>query len=167
MEFITEWLSNNTSEWVAVFLASVMPISEIRGGLIIASWKDLPWIWAMLVGFIGNMLPIPFVLLFIQKIFKMLKSWNIKPIQKVVKFFEDRGKKKSAEAQKKSEWGKFIFLYVLVAIPLPGTGAWTGALVASFMDYPIKKSLPAITLGVFTAGIIISILFYFFPSMIG
>jgi uncharacterized membrane protein len=100
------------------------------------------------------MLPIPFILLFIRKIFALMKK--SKTLSKVVEKMERRAEKKQDTMLKYKEWGLLLF----VAIPLPGTGGWTGALIAALMDLRMKKCLPIIALGVFIAGLIMSLITY-------
>ena len=134
-----------------VFLISMLTILELRGGMIVAYGLGMPLVPAFLICFLGNMLPIPFILLFIRKIFALLKKTKL--FKKLVEKFELRAKRKSETVKKSRFWAVFLF----VAIPLPGTGGWTGALVADFLDMRIRTSLLAITLGVFTAGVIMSL----------
>ena len=100
------------------------------------------------------MIPIPFILLFIRKIFDLMKK--SKALAKIVDKMEKRATKKQDTMLKYKEWGLLLF----VAIPLPGTGGWTGALVAALMDLRFKKCLPIITIGVFIAGLIMSFVTY-------
>ena len=100
------------------------------------------------------MIPIPFILLFIRKIFAWMRKF--KAFAKIVDKMEERSEKKKGTIEKYKEWGLILF----VAIPLPGTGGWTGALIAALMDLRFKKCLPIITLGVFIAGLIMSLITY-------
>ncbi len=163
-EQITGWLSSiGCPPWLAIFIISLLPILELRGGLIAAALMNLHWIPSFIICYIGNILPVPFILLFIKKIFEWLKKF--KSTRKFVMFFENRANKKIAEADGKEGIGKLIFVFCFVAIPLPGTGAWTGALIASFMNLKLKHSIPTICLGVLCAGIIMLTLCYVFPSI--
>lgn len=107
------------------------------------------------------MLPIPFILLFIRKIFNWLKK--IHKVEALIEKLEARSIRKADQVKKYRLWGLFIF----VAIPLPGTGAWTGALIADLLDIRIKHSFPAIAAGVFVAGLIISALSYGLFGLLG
>ncbi|MBQ8550537.1 MAG: small multi-drug export protein [Clostridia bacterium] len=138
----------------------MLPILELRGGLIAAAILDVNWFIAFPICVIGNMLFIPFVLLFIKKVFRFLKRFE--KIGKWVVKLEERAHNKS----KKIEKNKMIGLFSFVAIPLPGTGAWTGALVADVLGVRIKHSLPIITVGVIVAGLIISFISYVIPAWI-
>ncbi len=148
-----------------VFLISVLPVLELRGGLIAAAILHIDWSLAFPICLLGNVLPIPFILLFIKKIFEFMKRKGI--LKGLVERFEKKAESKSEDAKNKTRWGKIIFIFCFVAIPLPGTGGWTGALIASFMNMRLKDSIPAIVLGVLTAGIIMSVLTYLVPNLFG
>lgn len=147
-------LQDKIPEELVVFVISLFPVLELRGGLIAASLMEIEWWRAFVFCFLGNMLPMPFILLFIRKIFHLMKKWG--PFRKIVEKLEQKADKHSDKVEKYGFWG----LFILVAIPLPGTGGWTGALVAALMDLRMKKALPAIALGVFTAGVIVGTLSY-------
>ena len=165
-ETIAQWLGEiGLSPEIAIFVISLFPILELRGGLIAAALFNIEWLRAFIICFIGNIIPVPFILLFINKIFELLKKWG--PMKKIVHKFETKAVTKSQETESKSKWGKILFIYAFVAIPLPGTGAWTGALIAAFMDIRLKYAIPTIIAGVLSAGIIMSVLTYFFPAMFG
>ena len=146
-----------------IFLISLLPILELRGGLIAASLLHVKLVPAMIICYIGNMIPIPLILLFIKKIFAFMKKHGI--LVKFVEWLETRGQKKGEEV-KNSKWEKWGLL-AFVAIPLPGTGGWTGALVASLLNMKIKDSLPVIAVGVAIAGIIMAILSYGLLGVLG
>ncbi len=146
--------SNNIPAELIPFLISLFPVLEIRGGMIAALALGVDFIPAFLLCYLGNMLPIPFILLFIRKIFKLMRKF--KPLGKIVDKMEARADKKKDTIVKYQEWGLLLF----VAIPLPGTGGWTGALIAALMDLRMKKCLPIIALGVFIAGLIMSLITY-------
>lgn len=123
-------------------VTAMMPILEIRGAIPVGVASGLdPWL-AFAVGFVGNMLPIPILILLTRKIIEWLKKYNM--LVKLTAWLENKGSKGAQKVQKYSFWG----LFILVAIPLPGTGAWTGALVASLLDMRLKRALPAIAMGV-------------------
>ncbi len=142
-----------------LFCISMLPILELRGGMIAASLLGVPWLEAFMICLLGNMLPIPFILLFIKKIFSWLKK--IKIFNKFITKLEKKAGEKGSKINKSRNWG----LYTFVAIPLPGTGAWTGALIATMLDIRMKRSFPLIFIGVITAGIIMSIVTYFIPNL--
>jgi len=139
---------------ILVFIVSMLPIIELRGGLIAASILGIDFIKAFIICFLGNILPVPFILLLIEKILHLLKKW--KPTEKIVTKLENKTLSKSEQINKYGYWGLLLF----VGIPLPGTGAWTGTLLAVLLNLNKKKSFIFITLGVLLAGIIMSILSY-------
>lgn len=135
-------------------VTAMMPILEIRGAIPVGVASGLdPWL-AFAVGFVGNMLPIPILILLTRKIIEWLKKHNV--LVKLTTWLENKGSKGAQKVQKYSFWG----LFILVAIPLPGTGAWTGALVASLLDMRLKRALPAIAMGVAAAGLIVLLVTY-------
>ena len=140
---------------ISTFFISMMPIVELRGGIPFGVACGLSVAEACTAAITGNLLPIPFVILFIRKIFDWLRSkseWlNVR-----VSKFEEHTLNKADRVRRYSFWGLFIF----VAIPLPGTGAWTGALIAALLGIRLKTALPAITLGVFSAAFIMTCLTY-------
>lgn len=139
---------------LTMFIVSMLPIFELRGGLIAAKMLDVEPIRAFIICYLGNMLPVPFILLLIKKIFIFLRRY--KPFEKLITKFEGKAEKNREKIMRGKQWGLLIF----VAIPLPGTGAWTGALMASLLDIRFKKSLPIIALGVLIAGIIMALIVY-------
>ncbi len=147
------------SNELVIFIISLLPVVELRGGIIMAALLGMKWYIAIPICIIGNLLPIPFVLLFIRKIFNLLKK--IKFMEKVIVWFEKRALNKGKNIQN----GWLIGLIVFVGIPLPGTGAWTGSLAADLFDIKFKPALFAITIGVLLASVIVGIICYAFPSL--
>lgn len=137
---------------IIIFIISMMPILELRGGLIAASLLNMNPIVSFIVCFIGNLLPIPFILWFITPLFERLK--RTKHLSKWVTKIENKAISKKEQIEKREFWGLLLF----VGIPLPGTGAWTGSLIASIIGMNKKKSLFASFLGVTMAGIIMLVL---------
>lgn len=154
IQSIVTFFQDKIPNELTVFIISVLPVLELRGGLIAAKLLDMDIIRAFIVCYIGNMLPIPFILLFLNKVFNWMKK--SKRLGKIVGKLEHKAEKHRKTIDKYGAWG----LLVLVAIPLPGTGGWTGALVAEIMDIKFKKALPIIALGVLIAGFIVGALFY-------
>lgn len=148
-------------EELIIFLISMMPIVELRGGMIAAKLLDIELLRAFVICFIGNIIPIPFILLFIRKIFEFLKKFS--PTRKLVEKLESSSMRKSEKVKKGSKWGLLTF----VAIPLPGTGGWTGALIAALLDMRIKTSFPVIALGVLIANLIMSAFSYGLLGLFG
>lgn len=151
---IQEYLSaHGIPDWLVVFIISLFPILECRLGMFtaIVLLGMNPFV-GFVISFLGNILPIPFILLLINKIFELLKK--IPYINKPIYWLEEKTLKKRDKIDKYGVWGLLLF----VAIPLPGTGGWTGALLASLLHLDRKKSFGVICVGVFIAGLIISIL---------
>ncbi len=145
-----------------VFLISLMPILELRGGLIAAALLGLNIVPAFIICLVGNLLPIPFILWFITPIFNKLKK--TKHLSKFVNKIEKKALSKKDKIEKAEFWGLFFF----VGIPLPGTGGWTGSLIASLIDMDKKKAMLAITCGVLLAGLIVgSLSFGLLKGIIG
>ena len=137
------------------FLISMVPVIELRGAIPIGVGAGLNLWLAIGVSIVGNLVPVPFIIIFIKKIFAWLRTKSEK-LNGLVTRLEKRAENKSVTVQKYAFWG----LFILVAIPLPGTGAWTGALVAAMLEMPLKKAFPAILLGVLGAGVIVSFVTY-------
>ena len=149
---LLQWLtSTNFGEVLFTMLVSMVPIIELRGGVPFGTALGLPPVEALLAAIIGNMLPIPFIIVYIRRIFLWMRRKSPR-LNAVVDKLE---KKAHLKGQKVTKY-KYIGLWLFVAIPLPGTGAWTGALVASFLNMPLRKALPSIFLGVLTAGLIMT-----------
>ncbi len=151
---IVDFFKNDFPPQLLAFLISLCPVLELRAGMIAARLLEINFFEAFIICYIGNMLPIPFILLFIRKIFNIMRKSKF--FSKIVDKLEARSDKKKSTIQKYKEWGLLLF----VAVPLPGTGGWTGSLIAALMDLRIKKCLPIIALGVFIAGLIMSLLTY-------
>ena len=137
-----------------IFLCSMVPIIELRGAIPMGAALDIPFYINYVVCVIGNILPVPFILLFIRQILHWMKK--VPKLAKIAIWVENKAEKNKAKVLKYATFG----LYVFVALPLPGTGAWTGALVAAMLDMRMKKSIPAILFGVMTAGVIMSLASY-------
>ncbi len=144
---------------LAVFIISMLPIVELRGGILAAALLKVDFLVAFPICILGNLLPMPIVLLFLDKIFDFLSRFKI--FKKLLDWINRKAEKNSEKAKKWKFWGLTIF----VGIPLPGTGAWTGALAANTIKMRFKKSFPAIVLGVLMAGTIMSILCYALPDV--
>ncbi len=144
---------------LVVFLISLMPILELRGGLVAAALLGVEWYIAFPICVVGNLLPIPFILLFIKQIFKFLRK--VPGFRTIIPKLEEKAGKKGSVINR----GRFIGLFSFVAIPLPGTGAWMGALAATLLDIRMKRSLPIIFIGVITAGIIMLLVAYALPDV--
>ncbi len=163
-ETLVDWfvttLGGSVSREIIVFIVSLLPILELRGGILAGYAMGMELLPTFLIAYIGNLLPIPFILMFIQFIFRILKKT---PLRGFVEWCENKAVSKSDSIQKYAYWGVFLF----VAVPLPGTGAWMGALIASMLKMDGKKTFPVIAVGVLVAGIIVSILSFGLLSAIG
>lgn len=151
---LSHQLSGVMSGELIIFLISMIPVLELRGGLIAASLLHIPMIKAVFICIIGNIIPIPFILLFIKKIFALMKKTKL--FRPLVEKLEAKAMGKSDQIQKYEFFGLLLF----VGIPLPGTGAWTGSLVAALLDVDIKKASFAIFLGLLLATIIMCLFSY-------
>ena len=158
MESIATWfastLGQHVSAQVVIFITSLIPILECRGGLIVASLLKVNIWQAIPICVIGNIIPIPFILFFIKKIFAWLKRFSF------ARPFVEKLEKRAMNKSDCMNHGEFLGLLLFVGIPLPGTGAWTGSLIASLLEMDIKKASIAIFLGVLLATLIVSTLSY-------
>lgn len=147
-------LGKYVSKEAVVFIISMIPILELRGGLIVSKLIQVPITTAIPLCIIGNIIPIPFILLFIKQIFKWMKKIRI--FRGLVEKLEAKAMGKSDNIKKYEFWGLVLF----VGIPLPGTGAWTGSLIAALLDVDFKKAVLAELLGIAIATVIMSVFSY-------
>ena len=152
--FFVELFREKIPPELTIFIISLMPILELRGGMIAARILDVNFYEAFAICYVGNMLPIPFILLFIKKIFEWLRRFKF--FEKIIVRLEDKTERNKQKVLRYKSWGLLVF----VAVPLPGTGGLTGALMAALLGIDFKRSLPIIALGVFIAGLIMSLLTY-------
>ena len=138
---------------IYTFLISMVPVVELRGAIPAGVALGLDPLLAMVVSVIGNLIPVPFVILFVRKVFRWMRSVSPR-LERLVIRLEQKGLSKADKVRKYEALGLFLF----VAIPLPGTGAWTGSLIAALLDIRLQRALPMISLGVLTAGAIITLL---------
>lgn len=141
--------------YLIIFLISMVPIVELRGAIPVAvgmGMQETELFWAYVICVLGNMVPVPFIFLFARKI--LIWGKDKKYIGKFFTFCYNKGEKGGKKLQEKTGRGLFIALMLFVGIPLPGTGAWTGTLAASFLDMDFKKSIIAVMCGVLIAGVI-------------
>ncbi len=142
------------------FVISMIPILELRGGLVAASLMKIPVARAVFLCVIGNIIPVPFILLLATPIFDRLKQTKL--LKPMIEKLEARSMSKSDRIQEY----EFLGLILFVGIPLPGTGAWTGSLIASMLDIKFKKAFPAVLIGICLATTIMCIISYLIPAMI-
>lgn len=157
------WLTSTTvGKIFATFLISMLPVVELRGGIPYGVGFGLnPWL-AFFVAMLGNLAPIPFILLLLDRVLLWLKARE-GFLGKVANFLENKAYKNRGTIEKYKALG----LIILVAIPLPGTGAWTGALVSTVLRISPKKAFPCIVIGVIIAGFVVTAVSYGFKSMVG
>lgn len=158
MESLVTWfvetLGGKISKELIVFIISMVPILELRGGLLAASVMSIPIVRAIVLCVVGNIIPVPFILLLITPIFNWLKQTDT--FRPMVEKLENRALSKKDQIEKYEFWGLVLF----VGIPLPGTGAWTGSLIASLIGMKFKKAFPAVIIGIIMATVIMSIVSY-------
>ena len=151
---LVPWLTQGlTDEFCFTMLVSMVPVVELRGGIPFGVALGLPVWAAYLSAVIGNILPVPFILVYIRRIFQWMRR-RMPRFNSLVDRLERKAHLKGRLVTRYQYWGLLLF----VAVPLPGTGAWTGALAAAFLDMPLRRALPSIFAGILIAGIAISIL---------
>ena len=150
LDSLSLWLHETPlGETLLTMLISMLPVVELRGGLPAGVAMGLPIPVAFAASLVGNMIPVPFIILFVRPLFKWVRI-HIPKLEGFISHLEARAEAKSADVLRYQTWGLLIF----VAIPLPGTGAWTGALIAGLRDLRLRYALPVIGAGVAVAGII-------------
>lgn len=155
-EAIKSFFLETVGPHLCVFFCAMLPIIECRGAIPLGWALGLPWWQTFLLAFAGNLLPVPFILLLIRKILSWMRNSRVGFFRKVAAWLDRKVEKHKSTIEKYSYWGVTLF----VAIPLPGTGGWTGSLIASVLELDWKKSLPAVILGVTVACTVISVIFY-------
>ena len=156
IEAIKLFLTDILGAHFGVIICSMIPIIELRGGIPLGMALGLPWWQSFLFAVIGNMLPIPFVLLFIKKIISWTTTCRVKFLNKFGNWLVRKAEKNREKIEKYSFWGVCLF----VAIPLPMTGAWTGSLVASVIDMKFWKALLSCFIGVLIAATVVTLVAY-------
>lgn len=152
---IIDALGGSVGKEAIVFLISMVPILELRGALLVAGpLLGVPVGTAIPLCIIGNIIPVPFILLLITPIFNWMKG--TKKLKPIVDKLESKAMSKSDKIEKYEFWGLVLF----VGIPLPGTGAWTGSLIAALLGVKFKKAFPAVIIGIFMATIIMWFISY-------
>lgn len=151
---LMQWLLETlTGEFTLTMLVSMVPVIELRGGIPFGVAAGLPVWAAYLAAVIGNLIPVPFIIIYIRRIFQ----WMRRHMPRLNRLVDKLERKAHLKGQKVTKY-KYLGLTILVAIPLPGTGAWTGALVAALLDMRLKNAIGPIVTGVLIAGIVVSIL---------
>ncbi|MCI8402024.1 MAG: small multi-drug export protein [Lachnospiraceae bacterium] len=158
MESLINWFTTTldgvVSRELIVFIISMVPILELRGGLVASKLLGIELLPATGICIVGNIIPVPFILLFITPVFTWLKGTRL--FKPMVEKLESKAMGKREQIEKYQFWGLMLF----VGIPLPGTGAWTGSLIASLLNIPFKKAFPATILGILLAAVIVDIVSY-------
>lgn len=151
----TFFLETVGREW-CVFFCSMIPIIELRGAIPMGAAFSLPWWQTYLISVVGNMIPVPFILLFIKKIIRWMSNSKVKFFNKTAGFLMRKVEKNRERIEKYSFFGVCLF----VAIPLPATGAWTGSLVAAMIDMKFWKAVLSAFIGVLVAGVVMTLISY-------
>lgn len=152
---IIDALGGSVGKELIVFLISMIPILELRGALLVAGpLLGVPVTTAIPLSIIGNIIPVPFILLLITPVFRWMKGTRL--FKPMVDKLESKAMSKSDQIEKYEFWGLMLF----VGIPLPGTGAWTGSLIAALLGIKFKKAFPAVILGIFMATVIMWFISY-------
>ena len=139
-------------KYLITFFIGMLPIIELRGAIPIGVGMGLSYFESFICSFIGNIVPIYFIVKFIRPLFDFFGRW--KPFKKIIDFATEKATKKIEESERLQNYTALV-LFLFVAIPIPGTGAWVGSLIANFLNLPPKKAIPPIVVGVLTAGIIV------------
>ena len=155
-EAIKTFFLDIVGEELCVLFCSMIPIIELRGAIPMAAVFGLPWWQAYLLSVLGNMIPVPFILLFINTIIKWMSNSRVKFFNKFANWLLAKAEKNREKIEKYSFWGVCLF----VAIPLPVTGAWTGSLVAATIGMKFWKALLSTFIGVLIAGLIVTVIVY-------
>ena len=145
-QFLTD---TTVGKCIFTMLVSMLPIIELRGGLPFGVALGLPYYLAFPAAVVGNLIPAPFIIVYIRRIFKLMRKYMPK-----LNSLVDKMEKKAHLKGRKMKKYQYLGLWLFVALPLPGTGAWTGSLAAAFLEMRLKKAMPAVVLGVLTAGTI-------------
>lgn len=156
IDIIQNFFLETVGKELCVFFCSMLPIIELRGAIPLGAVLGVPWWLNYILAVLGNILPVPFILLFIKKVLKWMTSSKIAFFNKIGTLLTDKADKNRTRIERFSFWGVCIF----VALPLPMTGAWTGSLVAAFIDMKFWKALLSCFIGVLIAGVLMSLASY-------
>lgn len=155
-EAIANFFLEIVGEELCVFFCSMLPIIELRGAIPLGAGFGLPWWQTYLIAIVGNMLPVPIILLFVKSVLTWMKGCKIKFFNRIANKMFEKAEKNREKIEKYAFWGLTLF----VAIPLPATGAWTGTLVAALFDMKFWKSLLSALIGVMIAGVVMTLISY-------
>ena len=154
IDALKNFLLQNFGLNLGVFICSMLPVLELRGSIPLGAFRQMPWLLNYVISVIGNFIPVPFILLFIEKLIEFMKKTKL--FRGFALWLEKKAVKKSVKLENYSFWG----LVVLVAIPLPGTGAWTGSMVAALVGMKFPKAMLAVFPGILIAGVIVTLISY-------
>ena len=160
---VRDFFLNTVGEELCVLFCSMIPIIELRGAIPMGAVFGMPMWLTYLLSILGNMLPVPFILLFIKKVIAWMTVSKIKFFNKIAGFLNRKVEKNKDKIAKYSFWGVCFF----VAVPLPVTGAWTGSLVAAMLDMKLWKAILSCLFGVMIAGVVVTAIAYGLAAMIG
>lgn len=153
---IKDFFLKTVGAHLCVLICSMIPIIELRGAIPLGAGLGLPFWLNYILSVIGNLIPVPIILLCIKAVLNWMKGCKVKFFNKISNWLFEKAEKNRGKVEKYGFWGLFLF----VAIPLPGTGAWTGSLVAAVIDMKFGKAFLSVALGVMTAGIIMTLVSY-------
>ena len=151
IEAIKEFFLETVGRELCVFFCAMLPIIELRGAIPLGAGLGLSWLESFALSVAGNLLPVPFLLLLWQLVLRLLRRFR--RTAGLADWLEARALRSRERVENRAFWGLLVF----VAIPLPGTGAWTGALIAAMLDIRLKRAFPAIALGVVLAGLVVGL----------
>ena len=150
------FLTDRLGAHFGVLICSMLPIIELRGAIPLGAWLEMPWWQNYLLAVVGNMLPVPFILLFINKLIGWMSRSRVRFFNRIGTWLTEKAEKNRQRIEKYSFWGVCLF----VAVPLPVTGAWTGSLVAATIGMKWWKALLSCLIGVMIAGVIMTLASY-------
>ncbi|MGM9682968.1 MAG: COG2426 family protein [Eubacteriales bacterium] len=162
VEAIKSFFLETVGRELCVFFCSMIPVIELRGAIPLGAGLGLPWWQSFLLSVAGNMLPVPFILLFIRKIIEWMGRSRITFFNKIAGFLNRKAEKNREKIERYSFWGVALF----VGIPLPMTGAWTGSLVAAVIEMKFWKALLSAFVGVICAGVVMTLVSYGIAAII-
>lgn len=156
VEAIKSFFLDTVGRELCVFFCAMLPIIECRGAIPLGWALGLPWWQTFLLAFAGNILPVPFILLLIRKILSLMRGSRVKFFRSIAAWLDRKVEKHKGSIEKYGYWGVTLF----VAVPLPGTGGWTGSLISAALEQRPKKAFPAVVLGVLIACTVMTLIFY-------
>ena len=156
IEAIENFFVNSVGKELGVFICSMIPVIELRGGIPLGAALGLPWWESYLLAVAGNMVPVPIILLFVRNFISWMSASKVRFFNKIASFLERKAEKNRGKIEKYALWGICLF----VAVPLPITGAWTGALVCATIGEKVWRALVSCFIGVCIAGVIMTLASY-------